>query len=46
MSDKQYADFAASASVPTEESLADDTVIFKGGATNVSLIATTTTTTT
>lgn len=41
-----YPDYAASDSVQNAQSLGNDTSIFVGGATNVSLIATTTTTTT
>jgi len=41
-----YPVWAASASVPTAEQLGNDDDVFVGGATNVSFIATTTTTTT
>lgn len=40
-----YAAYASSASVADEQQFGDDSTIFIGGATNVSLIATTTTTT-
>lgn len=46
LTDPQFAAFASSVSVATEQNLGDDSQIFIGGATNVSLIATTTTTTT
>ena len=42
----KYADYAASASVPTSERLGNSDTVFVGGSTNVSLLGTTTTTTT